>query len=84
VAVVDKIKSVVEITKTGLEALKSKIMGKSLSEPKKELTEQLQHTFRNRSEIARDAQKELKGFLDKLDKDKEQTKTPSKGMGLNR
>lgn len=40
-AFVDKVKTVVEMTKTIVETIKSKFTGKSLSEPKKELTELL-------------------------------------------
>lgn len=77
VAVVDKIKSVVEITKTGLEALKSKIMGKSLSEPKKELTELLE----KRTGLFDDLKK-TGDYFDRLkDQEKDQGKTLSQSIG---
>ncbi len=70
VTVVDKLKNVVEMSKTALEAIKSKFMSKSLSEPKKELTElNLSNTDK------------IRGFVDQL---KENEPSKSRGMDLSR
>ena len=72
IALVDKVKTVVEMTKTAIEAVKSKFMSKSLSEVQKERTElNLSNTDK------------IRGFVDQL-KEKEQEKPRSRGMDLSR
>lgn len=64
----EKLKTVVEMTKTALEAIKSKFMSKSLSEPKKERTElNLSNTDK------------IRGFIDQI-----KGNEPTKGNDLQR
>lgn len=70
VTVVDKMKTIVEMSKTALEAIKSKFMSKSLSEPKKELTE-----------LNLSNSDKIRGFVDQL---KENEPSKSRGMDLSR
>lgn len=64
--VVDKMKTIVEMSKTALEAVKSKFMGKSIDGTQKERTEpKLSNTDK------------IRGFVDQL---KEPEKQKSQGM----
>lgn len=85
--VTDSIKTVVKSTEMALKAFFSKKERDLSSAPKKELTEQLQHTLRSRAEILQDAKEISQGFFDKLNaqgKDKEPEPTKSRGMDLSR
>lgn len=70
VTVVDKMKTIVEMSKTALEAVKSKFMGKSIDGTQKERTEL------NLSDTDK-----IRGFVDQL---KENEPSKSRGMDLSR
>lgn len=85
-AFVDKIKSIVEMTKTALETIKSKFTGKSLSEPKKELTELSRditapkkddRSYTDRIAEPKTPEDKMREFVDKQ-------KSPEKDLGLGR
>lgn len=84
-AVIDTTKALVKRAEMALKTIFPQKERDLSSEKKKELTEQLQHTVRNRSEILKEAQQTMQGFLDKTkDQGKENEKNQSRGMGLGR
>jgi len=81
--VTDSIKTIVKSTERALKSFFSQKERDLSSTPKKELTEQLQHTLRSRAEILQDAKEISQGFFDKLNaqgKEPEQKKSPSIGL----
>lgn len=84
-AIIDSTKALVKRAEMALKTIFPQKERDLSSEPKKELTEQLQHSVRNRSEIIKEAQQTMQGFLDKTkDQGKENEKNQSRGMGLGR